>query len=173
MIKIKNSNRGFTLMELLIVVAIIGLLASMILVGLSSFRTRGRDARRVADVKQVQNGLEIYYAKMNQYPDVQSSGIPGTDTASAGWEAMVNAIKSADIGITQVPQDPLGASRSYAYSTESGNPQSYVIGVALEDPDNQALKTDIDDDVFGIDCGAGSGVPGEPSSGDTIYCVQF
>ena len=51
MIKIKDSNRGFTLMELLIVVAIIGLLASMILVGLSSFRTRGRDARRIFDVK--------------------------------------------------------------------------------------------------------------------------
>lgn len=166
MMKIKNSNRGFTLMELLIVVAIIGLLASMILVGLSSFRTRGRDARRVADVKQVQNGLEIYYAKMNKYPDVQSSGTPGGDGVLVGWEAMVNEIKIADIGITQIPQDPLGEDRSYAYSTESGNPQSYIIGVALEDPGNQALKTDINGIVFGIDCGGEEDKLG-------YYCVQF
>jgi prepilin-type N-terminal cleavage/methylation domain-containing protein len=164
MYKGKFSNKGFTLMELLIVVAIIGLLASMILVGLSSFRTRGRDARRVADVKQVQNGLEIYYAKENKYPDVQYSGIPG-EGADISWNAMIEAIRIADIGITQVPQDPLGVSRSYAYSTEPGNPQSYVIGVALEDLDNQAMKTDIDGDVFGMDCG--------DAASDTIYCVQF
>jgi len=164
--KIKNSNRGFTLMELLIVVAIIGLLASMILVGLSSFRTRGRDARRVADVKQVQNGLEIYYAKENKYPEVQSSGDPGATGAATGWDAMVNEIKIAGIGITQVPQDPLGDAYSYSYSTETGNPQSYVIGVALEDPNNQALDTDLDGDVFGMDCG-----PNDET--DTIYCVQF
>ncbi|HNW96624.1 MAG TPA: prepilin-type N-terminal cleavage/methylation domain-containing protein [Candidatus Paceibacterota bacterium] len=167
MIKIKNSNRGFTLMELLIVVAIIGLLASMILVGLSSFRTRGRDARRISDVKQAQNGLEIYYAKETKYPSVPSSGEPGTIDASAGWEAVTNAIVGGGIGITQLSQDPLGKEHSYAYASESdtSNPQSYVIGVALEDSGNQALKSDLDETIFGMDCG--------DANADTIYCVQF
>jgi len=58
-----KKEKGFTLIEMLVVVAVIGLLASLILVGLSSFRTRGRDTRRVADTKEIQNGLELYYMK--------------------------------------------------------------------------------------------------------------
>jgi prepilin-type N-terminal cleavage/methylation domain-containing protein len=164
----KNNNKGFTLMELLIVVAIIGLLASMILVGLSSFRTRGRDARRVADVKQVQNGLEIYYAKENKYPDVQSSGVPGTESAAVGWDEMSSKIFEAGIGISQIPQDPLGDAYSYAYAGDPGdltNPQSYIIAVKLEDAGSQSLKNDLDGTIFGIDCG--------DAATDTIYCVQF
>lgn len=161
MIKIKNSNRGFTLLELLIVVAIIGLLASLILVGLSSFRSRGRDARRIADVKQVQNGLEIYYAKENKYPPI-TSGV---------WNDLAGEIKRVDIGITQISQDPLGVERSYVYMPENGtNPQSYVIAVKLEDTSSQSLKNDLDGDIYGVDCGD------ESTSGDatdTVYCVQF
>ncbi len=149
-------------MELLIVVAIIGLLASMILVGLSSFRSRGRDARRVSDVKQAQNGLEIYYAKENKYPVVAYS------SALDSWERMTSAITGAGIGITQISQDPLGDENSYAYASDPDdgiNPQSYVIAVVLEDSGSQSLKNDLDGTIFGIDCG--------DTATDTVYCVQF
>jgi len=158
MIKIKDSNRGFTLMELLIVVAIIGLLASMILVALSSFRTRGRDARRISDVKQAQNGLEIYYAKETKYPAVTYT------SASDSWNTVTSAIVGGGLGITQLSQDPLGDEHSYSYASDpedGNNPQSYVIGVTLEDGGNQALKSDLDNSIFGIDCN------------DPVYCVQF
>jgi prepilin-type N-terminal cleavage/methylation domain-containing protein len=158
----KNNNKGFTLMELLIVVAIIGLLASMILVGLSSFRSRGRDARRVADVKQVQNGLEIYYASQSKYPLVSYS------SALDSWNNLGAAFKIANIGISQVPQDPLGEEHSYGYASDpddGSNPQSYIIAVLLEDSSNQSLKNDLDGTIFGVDCG--------DANADTIYCVQF
>ena len=58
--KLKN-NSGFTLIEILIVVSIIGLLSAVTLIGLGSFRAAGKDARRVADLRQYQNGLELYY----------------------------------------------------------------------------------------------------------------
>jgi len=56
-----NYKRGFTLIELLVVIAIIGILSSVVLASLNSARQKGRDARRISDVKQVQLALELFY----------------------------------------------------------------------------------------------------------------
>ena len=52
-------SRGFTLIELLVVIAIIGLLASIILASLNTARQKGRDSRRVADLKEMANAMEL------------------------------------------------------------------------------------------------------------------
>src|SRR3989344_8228057 len=64
-----TTRKGFTLIELLVVIAIIGILASVILVGVASFRGKGRDARRISDVHQLQNALELYFTSNASYPD--------------------------------------------------------------------------------------------------------
>jgi prepilin-type N-terminal cleavage/methylation domain-containing protein len=51
-------SRGFTLIELLVVIAIIGLLASIILASLNTARQKGRDAARVAALKEMANAME-------------------------------------------------------------------------------------------------------------------
>lgn len=64
-----NKKKGFTLIELLIVIVLIGTLA---LIGGSSYVTsqrRGRDARRVSDLKSIQYAMESYYALNGSYPD--------------------------------------------------------------------------------------------------------
>ena len=58
-----STEKGFTLIEILIVVAIIAILASVVLVGLGPTQSGGRDARRVSDLSEVQNGFELYYNK--------------------------------------------------------------------------------------------------------------
>ncbi|PIY97014.1 MAG: hypothetical protein COY66_01615 [Candidatus Kerfeldbacteria bacterium CG_4_10_14_0_8_um_filter_42_10] len=63
-----RNKKGFTLIELLVVIAIIGLLATIAVVALNSARTSSRDAKRVADVRQVQTGLEMYFNSQTQYP---------------------------------------------------------------------------------------------------------
>ncbi|MCF7820369.1 MAG: prepilin-type N-terminal cleavage/methylation domain-containing protein, partial [Candidatus Pacebacteria bacterium] len=68
-------KKGFTLIELLVVIAIIGLLSTMSVVALNSARQKSRDAKRVADIKQIQTALELYYNDNNGYPlqaDVES-----------------------------------------------------------------------------------------------------
>ena len=64
----KNSKKGFTLIELLVVIAIIGILSSVVLASLNSARKKGRDARRVSDIQQMQLALELYFDANRQYP---------------------------------------------------------------------------------------------------------
>ncbi|MEI7451750.1 MAG: FISUMP domain-containing protein [Candidatus Falkowbacteria bacterium] len=64
----KNKKHGFTLIELLVVIAIIGILATIAVVALQNARAKARDARRVADVKQVQTALELFFNDMQRYP---------------------------------------------------------------------------------------------------------
>ncbi len=73
----KSSNKGFTLIELLVVIAIIGLLSTLAVVALNSARAKSRDSKRVADIKQIQTALELYFADNNSYPSM------GTGTPAA------------------------------------------------------------------------------------------
>lgn len=64
----KAERAGFTLIELLVVISIIGLLASVVLVSLNSARSKARDAKRVADVKQLATALTMYFNDCSGYP---------------------------------------------------------------------------------------------------------
>ncbi|NMB92485.1 MAG: hypothetical protein GYA31_02590, partial [Parcubacteria group bacterium] len=88
----------------------------------------------------VQNALELYFAKNGYYPK-----------GSLTWAQLTNTLTTADIGISQVPQDPLNNSTyKYLYGADTDG-TDYVLGAQLEQCD-PALKTDTDDTVHKIDC---------------------
>ncbi len=64
----KTKHGAFTLLEILVVISIIGILVVLGTAAYSTTQKKGRDARRKADIKAIQNGFEQYYAKNNAYP---------------------------------------------------------------------------------------------------------
>jgi len=86
-----KSRKGFTLIELLVVIAIIGLLSTLAIVALNSARQKARDSKRVADIKQLQTSLELYFNDNQRYPAALGDEIGITAEMmcldSAGWKA--------------------------------------------------------------------------------------
>lgn len=72
--KMNKKTKGFTLIELLIVIAIIGIISTISVVALNNARAKARDAKRVADLKQISNALELYYSDNNRYPTIITPG---------------------------------------------------------------------------------------------------
>lgn len=71
----KLSIKAFTLVELMVVMAIIGILATLIVGGFRSSQLRGRDAQRKSDLKQLANALELFWADYGKYPAASSGKI--------------------------------------------------------------------------------------------------
>ena len=128
--KSKGARHGFTLIELLVVIAIIGILASVVLASLNSARRKSRDARRLADIKQIQVALELYFdSNANAYP------------VTAGWAAAISTsnLCSGAPCISAVPNDP----NAVAYVYERCSTTSYMLSGTLEETGNVALTNDL------------------------------
>lgn len=132
-----SGKKGFTLIELLVVIAIIGVLASIVLASLDSSRKKGRDARRLSGIKQIQLALEVYYDQNNAFPpNNTSTTFDPTLLTTPGY-------------IPVVPVDPsTGVAYRYtAYNSgaASGVPcVSYHLGATLESANHSALSQDSD-----------------------------
>ena len=145
-----KAQKAFTLIELLVVITVIGLLSSMILVGLQGVRAQGRDTRRIADLRNVQNALELYFNAHASYP------------AGTGWDTLQTALST--VGVTRIPLDPLNRSPYlYVYVT-SADGLHYVLKGTLEDSNNPALRDDLKD----TDMPSGVATPG---CSVPAYCI--
>ena len=112
----KSNSKGFTLIELLVVIAIIGLLSTLAVVALNSARQKSRDSKRVADIKQIQTALELYFSDHNAYPiQTPATGELGDDTHKSicgdgagtnadGWKAACIGGDTTYMGL--VPSKP-------------------------------------------------------------------
>ncbi len=124
----KSTSRGFTLIELLVVIAIIGILSSIVLASLNTARQKGRDTRRLADVKQIQLALELYYDANGGYPNAIST----STLVTPGY-------------ISSVPTHPSNhAAYSYAGLGSGVTCSKYHLGASLESATHNALSGDAD-----------------------------
>lgn len=155
----EKQQKGFTLIELLVVISIISLLASVVLASLNSARTKARDARRIADLKEIQKALEFYYDTNSTYPlGSQGSGVWSSHAPSYGNND--NYITGlAPTYIPTIPRDPRydEGSQGYLYNS-NGTDYSLIAHFVMEN-------------VVGGDPSA-AGNPSYIQAIDRVCCIQ-
>ena len=115
-----NGERGFTLIELMIVIAIIGILAAVAIPQLTGVRDQANAAAVKSELKNIQTELELYYTTHdNSYPEKQSD-----------FETALNA------DMTEAPD---GSTYSY---TSSNNEQDYTVQWTNPNGDNLQVTPD-------------------------------
>ena len=67
-LKRKNGQKGFTLIELMIVVAIIGILAAIAIPQFASYRAKAQNSAALTDVRNLRTDLEGFYSEWQHYP---------------------------------------------------------------------------------------------------------
>lgn len=174
-----SRRRGFTIIELLVVISIIALLASVIMVSLGESRKKARDARRASDIHEIQTALALYYIDCHRFPTAL------TLTANNGCGSGITLGNF----LSQIPRDPQTQSGySYAAIGTGGNCNSYHLGALFETNEAPPLASDTDRAVTGVCTGsapdfsglsAGSGVPrscdataGTAAPGGTERCFD-
>lgn len=116
-------NKGFTFVELLVVVTIIAVLSSVAIVSFQSTNRNSRDAKRKADLEQVRAALELYRAENGVYPDDVSFGSTITD----GTNTYLNP----------VPLDPKDGQTGYGYTYNQLTTTTYQLCAILMEGDDE------------------------------------
>jgi prepilin-type N-terminal cleavage/methylation domain-containing protein len=124
-----RNQKGFTLIELMLTVSIIGLIASVVLIGTQTVVAIRRDARRVTDIKSLQDGLAIYASKTQQYVPYVGC-ITGADPVTAGLHAQAVIPANADF---KDPTFTADVTKCFYY-TSTGS--TYTLRYTLEKDSN-------------------------------------
>lgn len=163
-----KNKKGFTLIELMVSIAIIGILTAIITTNFTSSKAKSRDAKRVSDLAQIQLALSLYFDKFNSYPEVGPNGNSNAGGVTSGGTAPHNVAFTNYIAV--IPRDPNGTVYPYVVNVSKTD---YIIKATLE-TNSTALSDDLDDGnkptdswASSITCGATPEV-----TPNFYYCVS-
>ena len=120
-----KGTRGFTLAEIIIVVAILGIIASIVLFNINVAARKSRDADRQADLRTLQSAVELYKQKYGRYPEGCRgpgvwSGQMGTSYACPGGSSQFIVGLAPEFTPTlQVDKRLNGLNSGYVYTTNA------------------------------------------------------
>jgi len=148
MIQNMRIRHGFTLIELMIVIVIIGILTTIGIFAFQSSQLKARDSRRKSDLEQVTRALEMYYNDNGAYPLSNSGGeIVGCGSPNRVACPWGTPFSTTVTYMVKLPKDP-NASLSYYYE-KSGN--GYRLYAHLENIQDDALPSN--GSTYDRDCG--------------------
>jgi prepilin-type N-terminal cleavage/methylation domain-containing protein len=117
----KVTQKGFTIVELLIVIVVIGILAALVITTYNGIQQKGRNTERTTDLKAVQSQLEAFYAQNTSYPDSTQLG-----STSANNVTFIQAnMKGLD---KEALRDPKATAGDFSLGTSAAaNKYSYSV----------------------------------------------
>ncbi|MDP1722084.1 MAG: prepilin-type N-terminal cleavage/methylation domain-containing protein [Candidatus Gottesmanbacteria bacterium] len=158
-------SSGFTLMELLVVMAILGILVTVGLTSYKSVQAKSRDSKRKSDLKQIATALEFYFNDYGTYPSDTNFQIYGCGTAGTSvceWGSPFQTLKTGGTNVKtmympKLPSDP-ATGRVYYYDKTGTSPPSYQLYARLENTqDNDIPHSGTTAQSYtGTNCSSGS-----------------
>jgi general secretion pathway protein G len=129
-----RTNKGFTLIELIVVISIIGVLASLLMTNFMQVREKTRDGVRKSDLQQIRLALESYRLDEGHYPPA-SEGL--YTTTCDGFNSL-----QGDEGteyMKDIPCDPKIPDKTYLYTPTdtSSRPLGYTLMACAENENDQ------------------------------------
>jgi prepilin-type N-terminal cleavage/methylation domain-containing protein len=121
MISLIKRNKGFTIVELLIVIVVIGILALLVITTYSGIQQKARNSKRQTDIQSLQTQMEAFYSQNGFYPSLAHMN-------DADWRKA--NMKSLDSGALTDPSNPSqsatlvdtdGTAKSYAYKVRDAS----------------------------------------------------
>lgn len=116
MFSLKRQNKGFTIVELLIVIVVIGILAGLVITTFVGVQQKARDSERKTDINGLHAQIEAYYATAGYYPTLTNMN----DVAAGGFRA--TNLKGLD---AEAYKAPGGTANTFA-ATSTTTQYSYV-----------------------------------------------
>lgn len=122
----KRAQQGFTIVELLIVIVVIGILAALVITTYNGIQQKARNTERITDLKAMQGQLEAYYAQNGNYPSLTEMN---TQPTTGNWWIQDNlkgldkeALRDPNSTSYQLLATPSTGVYQYAYtvSTDAG-----------------------------------------------------
>lgn len=131
---LRTDSKGFTLIEMVIVIAVIGILMGIAFGGVRNVQGSARDTKRQSDLKTVQTYLELYYNKFGHYPG-DKAGATGNEV-NVAWGDFRTIMETSGIvqnGAKDIPNDPLTVNTYYYSSSKTDDENTtYVLGTKME-----------------------------------------
>ncbi len=145
------NHPAFTLIELLIVISIIGILATLVINNLNDARARARDLKRKAELRSLKQALRMYYNDYQHFPDsqfgliIKGCGPNGDENCPySGCNADFTAGGTDGCQTTYMQHfTPNGSYYFFRYYACSGN-DNYVLKTTLENASDSDIQTSQD-----------------------------
>ncbi|MBI2054021.1 MAG: type II secretion system protein GspG [Candidatus Staskawiczbacteria bacterium] len=146
-----KKTKGFTIIEIVVVIAIIAVLAGIVMVNVSSFTKKAKVTAARADVRQLVIAMELYRAKNGQLPPLGDSCSACSNPCDAGvWNAVVDAMINSEDGNRGMYIDPWG--RPFCYDDNDkvpAGPCSPVFSMGEDGVNNTGTGCAISGDDIG------------------------
>lgn len=123
----QHMNKGFSLLEILVVIAILSVITTIGSLSYSNVRSRSEDSKRRTDIEEIRSALEQYKSINNTYPTPNTTISPGLPFGTSGL------VDGTNTYMEKIPQDPDYPVKTYTYISSGSS--DYILKSHLNNPE--------------------------------------